>query len=149
MPRPLNLPSMTDHPEVENNPWSDLLWGNGDCAVAAYAAHDAITALSQSWKDDWAENHHFVLSTLEETIKALSSYYWALHLVVEHDRLHADNGALAGRIVNGTVTPADFVALGKRLEAMSDLKQKVGITDEQYAALLKVAFAPVAERGAA
>lgn len=149
MPRPLNLPSMTDYPEAENNPWSDLLWGSGDCAVASYAAHDAIKSLAESWKDDWAENHRYVLSSLEETIKALSSYYWALHLVCEHERLHEENGVLAERMVYGTATPADFVALGKRLEAMNDLKKQVGIKDEQYAALLKVAFAPVAEQGAA
>lgn len=150
MPRPLNLPSMTDYPEAEN-PWSDLLWGSGDCAVASYAAHDAIKSLAESWKDDWAKDHRYVLSSLEETIKALSSYYWALKLVCDREALNVQTAALVrdGRIVDGTVTPEDFAAMGRRLEAMNDLKQKVGITDEQYASLLKAAFAPVDERGAA
>ena len=149
MPRPLNLPNMTDHPETENNPWSALLWGSGECAVPSFAAHDAILLLSQSWADDDGRNHRYALYSLEETIKALTNYYWALHLMLEHERLHEENGVLAGRIVDGTASPADFVALGKRLEAMNDLKQKVGITNEEYAALLKLAFAPVTERGAA
>lgn len=149
MPRPLNLPNMTDSPEADNNPWSDLLWGGGECAVAAYAAHDAVTSLSQSWKDDWAENHRYVLSTLEETIKVLSTYYWALHIVCDHDRLHEDTAALSSRLADGTARPADFDALSKRLEAIRDLKKQINLTDEQCIALVKTAFAPVAERGAA
>lgn len=147
--RPLNLPNMTQPPHTKDNPWSDLLWGSGECALASDAAHDTVRTLAQSWDEDGGNNRRFMLHSLEETIKALTNYYWALHLVIEHERLHEENGVLAGRIVDGTATPAEFVALGKRLEAMNDLKQKVGITNEEYAALLKVAFAPVAERGAA
>ena len=149
MPQTLNLDNLTQLPETEGNPWSTLLWGNGDFTLGAYTAHDAIISLSRSWAEDRGENRRFMLTSLEETIKALSSYYWALHLVVEHERLHDENAVLAERIVAGTVAPADFVALGKRLEAMNDLKQKVGITHEQYADLIASAFAPVAEQGAA
>ena len=147
MPRPLNLRNMTHPPDAGENPWSDLLWADGGCVAGSFAAHDAIKSLTES--DYSLNNPQHVLWTLEETIKALTNYYWALHLMIEHERLHEENGVLAGRIVDGTASPADFVALGKRLEAMNDLKQKVGITNEEYAALLKLAFAPVTERGAA
>ena len=151
MSKTLNLDNLTQPPETEGNPWSTLLFDTAHGGIGATAAHAAIISLSRSWAEDKGENRRFMLTSLEETIKALSSYYWALHLVVEHERLHDENAVLAERIVAGTVVPADFVALGKRLEAMNDLKQKVGIAHEQYADLIASAFAPTAkeEAGAA
>ena len=75
MPKTLNLDNLTQLPETEGNPWSTLLWGNGDFTLGAYTAHDAIISLSRSWAEDKGENRRFMLTSLEETIKALEQVW--------------------------------------------------------------------------
>jgi hypothetical protein len=141
---------MTDVLEAEDNPWSALLWGSGECAVSSYAAHDAIILLSQSWADDDGKNHRYALYSLEETIKVLSTYYWALKLVCDHEALNVQTADLVrDGLVFGSVSRADLAKLDAKLAEIEDLKKQVGLKDEQLRALAASALAPVAERGAA
>jgi hypothetical protein len=141
VPKTLNLTNLTQPPETEGNPWSALLWGSGDFALGAYTAHEAITSLSRSWAEDTGDNRRFVLTSLEETIKALSQFYWGLKVTLDYETFSEDNRALAERMSKGTVTRADLDAFAKRVDALHDLRGQCGLTDVAPA-LIEAAFDP-------
>jgi len=151
MPKTLNLDNLTQPPETEGNPWSTLLFDTAHGGIGATAAHAAITSLLPAWQDDGGANREYLLHTLEDTIKALSQYYWGLKVAFQHEALNEATAALALRaLVAGDLTRADTDLLGAKVEALSDLKKTCGL-EEVTPALIASAFAPTAkeEAGAA
>lgn len=140
MPKTLNLTNLTQPPETEGNPWSALLSDTAQSSVSADAAHKALTTLLPTWQDDGGTNRTYVLTTLEDTIKALSQFYWGLKVAFDYETFSANNRVLAERMVDGTITRADLDDLSRLVEALNTLKAACGLTDVAPA-LIEAAFA--------
>jgi hypothetical protein len=141
VPKTLNLTNLTQPPETEGNPWSTLLLDTAQSDLSADAAHAAILSLLPAWQEDGGANRTYVLTTLEDTIKALSQFYWGLKVTLDYEAFSADNRVLAERMSKGTVTRADLDAFTKRVDALHDLRGQCGLTDVAPA-LIEAAFDP-------
>lgn len=142
MPRPINLTTITEHPETDGNPWSDLLFFTDDAPVSTYAAHDALVSLAAAWGtyDPGYDAHNDILSTLQNTIDTLVSFHGALSIAVRYDKLHDANRVLAERLLEGKAHAEDFADLSKRLASIETLRAKHGFTPEQVEAFIQTAF---------